>query len=79
MEKGRISDGIQATIELLEAIPVRGKDIESIGFGLYTAIKNLYLIKDAVVRAENGEVPEEDSKETQAIITEEASDSESDN
>lgn len=55
MEVGKISEGIAATIELLETIPVRGRDIEAVGFGLYTAIKNLKLINQAVIKAENGE------------------------
>lgn len=55
MEVGKISEGIAATIELLESIPVRGLDIEVVGFGLLTAIKNLKTINQAVIKAENGE------------------------
>ena len=40
MEVGKISEGIQATIELLESIPIRGRAIE--------------VAKEATVRAENG-------------------------
>ena len=55
MEVGSISEGIQATIELLESIPVRGRDIEIVGLGLMTAIKNLKMINQAVIKAEKGE------------------------
>lgn len=59
MEVGKISEGIAATIELLESIPVRGRDIEAVGFGLYTAIKNLKIINEAVIKAESGELFDE--------------------
>ena len=55
MEVGKISDGIQATIDLLGSIPVRAKDLETVGFGILTALKNLEMIKEAVIKAENGE------------------------
>ncbi len=73
MECRTVSEGIQAVIDLLEAIPVRAKDVETTGFGLYTAIKNLYTIKEAAVNAEK-EVPSEPSLEVEVASddTEEA-------
>ena len=71
MEKGRISTAIQATIELLESTPVRGKDIETTGFGILTAIKNLKLINEAVIKAENAEAydePEQKQEEPEIEI-----------
>lgn len=59
MEEMKISDGIQATINLLESIYVQAKDLEIQGIPLMTAIKNLKIIKEATVRAENGVQPEE--------------------
>lgn len=59
MEEMKISDGIQAQIELLESIYVPARELEIQGFPLMTAIKNLKMIKEAVVRAEKGVQPEE--------------------
>ncbi len=53
---GKLSEGIQVTIELLESLPVRGKDIETTGTGIMTAIKNLRVINDIIIKAENGEL-----------------------
>lgn len=79
MEVGSISEGIQATIELLESIPVRGRDIEVVGFGLFTAIKNLKLINQAVIKAENGEPFEKESSDIDiGPATEEPSDEDGD-
>ena len=44
MEEMKISDGIQATINLLESIYVPAKDLEIQGIPLMTAIKNLKII-----------------------------------
>lgn len=59
MEVGKISDGIQATIDLLESVYIQAKDIEIQGLPIMTAIKNLKILKEATVRAENGVPPEE--------------------
>lgn len=52
MEVGTISEGIQATIDLLESVPVKGRDLETTGLGIMTAIRNLKLINEAVKKAE---------------------------
>ena len=59
MEGMKISDGIQATIEVLESIYVPARELEIQGIALLTAIKNLKAIKEATLRAENGVQPEE--------------------
>lgn len=59
MEEMKISDGIQATINLLESIYIPAKDLEIQGIPLMTAIKNLKIIKEATIRAENGVQPED--------------------
>lgn len=70
MEVGKISEGIQATIDLLDSIPVRGRDLEVQGLALLTAIKNLKILKEATIKAENGELfegPEGQVKDIQSV------------
>lgn len=52
-EEMKISDGIQAVIDLLGTIYVQAKDFEIQGIPLLSAIKNLHLIKEAALKAEN--------------------------
>lgn len=59
MEEMKISDGIQAVIDLLGTIYVQAKDFEIQGIPLLSAIKNLRLIKEAVQKAEKTDQPEE--------------------
>jgi hypothetical protein len=58
-EEMKISDGIQAVIELLGTIYVQAKDFEIQGIPLLSAIKNLQLIKEAAIKAENTDRKEE--------------------
>lgn len=67
MEVGTVSEGIQATIELLESIPVKGKDLETTGLGIMTAIRNLRMINDAVKKAEAA-AEEEARKKAEATV-----------
>ena len=71
MEGMKISDGIQAQIDLLESIYISVKDFEIQGIPLMTVVKNLKIIKEATVRAENGIQPE-DSVQTGPQPEEEA-------
>ena len=72
METGKISDGIQATIGLLESIPVKGQDLETTGLGIMTALRNLRIIKEAVLRAERGERFDQPKPEEQYTVDIEA-------
>lgn len=58
-EEMKISDGIQAVIDLLGTIYVQAKDFEIQGIPLLSAIKNLQLIKEAAMKAENADRKEE--------------------
>ena len=70
MEGMKISEGIQATIELLESIYVPIKDFEIQGLPLLTAVKNLKIIKEATVKAED-EVQPENSVQPEPHLEEE--------
>ena len=57
MEVGKISEGIQATIDLLKQVKVGVANLEGDGLILLTVYKNLQILKDACVKAENGITP----------------------